>query len=99
MVLTSFNRNLPLALLCVGRLWHGHREYPLLESCVDPVEIDAFWQRDRTLDRAEATLREHVVPAPFLPFVLLSPLMVSTPPATLTSMLFSSIPGNSAVSS
>src|SRR5262249_36765826 len=60
-----------LALLCVGRLWHGHRKYPLLESCVDPVEINAFWQRDRTLDRAEAALREHVVPTLFLPFVLL----------------------------
>src|SRR6266516_4072099 len=68
----SFDRDLPLALLCFGRLWHDHRKYTLLEGCLDPIEINAFWQRDRTLDRAAAALRKHVVPALFLlPFVLL----------------------------
>src|SRR6266567_6759298 len=71
LMLTSSDRDRPLALLCFGRLWHGHRKYALLESCLDPIEIDPFRQRDRALDRAEATLREHVVPALFLLFLLL----------------------------
>src|SRR5690606_23388849 len=68
----GFHCNL-LRLFRSGIFWERERQDAVLEVGVDLVSINVFRKTERSLERAEAALRDVVVFLLFLPFLLLLP--------------------------